>query len=102
MKANQSAYRWVPGKFVIVDNTVAYHSREPFFGKRKCFASIGKGIKPVTDKTTHLVLKTSDKLPSVGLGLWKMPKDVCADAVVNAVEAGYRMFDSAADYGNEQ
>jgi hypothetical protein len=102
MKDNRSCYRWVPGKFVIVDNTVAYHSREPFFGKRKCFASIGKGIKPVTDKTTHLVLKSSDKMPSVGLGLWKMPKDVCADVVVNAVEAGYRLLDSAADYGNEQ
>ena len=27
--------------------------------------------------------------------------DSCADAVYNAVEAGYRMFDSACDYGNE-
>ena len=31
-----------------------------------------------------------------------MPKDVCADAIVNAVDAGYRLFDSACDYGNEQ
>lgn len=41
-------------------------------------------------------------MPQVGLGLWKMPKDVCADAVVNAVETGYRLFDSACDYGNEK
>ena len=27
MNENKCAYRWTPGKFVIVDNTVAYHSR---------------------------------------------------------------------------
>jgi len=102
MKENACCYRWTPGKFVIVDNTVAYHSRQPFAGRRKCFASIGKGTKPVADTTTHLVLHSGDKMPSVGLGLWKIPKEVCADSVVNAVEAGYRLFDSAADYGNEQ
>ena len=71
MKENACCYRWTPGKFVIVDNTVAYHSRQPFKGRRKAYASIGKGIKPMTDKTTHLVLHTGDKMPSVGLGLWK-------------------------------
>jgi len=50
---------------------------------------------------SHLVLGTGDKMPLIGLGLWKMPKDSCADSVVNAVQAGYRLFDSAADYGNE-
>jgi D-xylose reductase len=56
----------------------------------------------VTDTQTHLVLKSGDKLPMAGLGLWKMPKETCAEAVVNAVEAGYRLFDSACDYGNEK
>jgi hypothetical protein len=27
MNKNKVAYKWIPGKFVIVDNTVAYHSR---------------------------------------------------------------------------
>ena len=63
MTAEKCAYRWTPGKFVIVDNTVAYHSRQPFGGRRKVFAAIGKGDKPVTDKTTHLVLNSGDKLP---------------------------------------
>jgi len=27
MKENACAYRWTSGKFVIVDNTVTYHSR---------------------------------------------------------------------------
>lgn len=51
--------------------------------------------------TAHQVLRTGNKLPLVGLGLWKMPKDVCADVVYNAIEAGYRLLDGACDYGNE-
>ena len=38
---------------------------------------------------------------SIGLGLWKIPKDQCADTVYRAIEAGYRHLDSACDYGNE-
>jgi len=37
----------------------------------------------------------------VGLGLWKLPKDECADIVYNAIKIGYRHLDSACDYGNE-
>jgi D-xylose reductase len=38
----------------------------------------------------------------LGCGLWKMPKDVCAEIVYKHIEAGYRLFDSACDYGNEE
>lgn len=41
-------------------------------------------------------------LPAAGFGLWKVPTDQCADLVYQAIEAGYRHFDSASDYGNEQ
>ena len=37
----------------------------------------------------------------VGLGLWKVPRETTADAVVDAIKAGYRHFDCACDYGNE-
>jgi D-xylose reductase len=40
-------------------------------------------------------------MPQVGFGLWKVPNDVCAEVVYNAIKAGYRLFDGAADYGNE-
>lgn len=49
-------------------------------------------------------------MPSVGLGLWKIPKEKvilfvlkfqCAETVVEAAKSGYRCFDSACDYGNE-
>ena len=41
MNENMCAYRWTPGKFVIVDNSVTYHSRQPFNGTRRVFAAIG-------------------------------------------------------------
>ena len=41
-------------------------------------------------------------MPQAGFGLWKLAKDVTADVVFNAVEAGYRLFDGACDYGNEK
>ena len=42
-----------------------------------------------------------DTMPPVGFGLWKIPREDTAASVVEAVRAGYRHFDSAADYGNE-
>ena len=41
-------------------------------------------------------------MPQAGLGLWKIPKDVAAQAVYDAIKLGYRLLDSACDYGNEQ
>jgi D-xylose reductase len=44
---------------------------------------------------------SSINIPKVGFGLWKISPDICADAVYNAIKAGYRHLDSACDYGNE-
>jgi D-xylose reductase len=44
---------------------------------------------------------SKSKMPKIGFGLWKIPQDICADAVYNAIKAGYRHLDSACDYGNE-
>ena len=41
------------------------------------------------------------RMPSVGLGLWKIANDATADMVLAAIEAGYRHLDAACDYGNE-
>ena len=41
------------------------------------------------------------KMPSLGLGLWKLDQPETADIIVNGVKSGYRHLDSAADYGNE-
>ena len=50
---------------------------------------------------TTVKLASGDMMPTVGLGLWKMPGDKCADAVYSSIKAGYRLLDSACDYGNE-
>lgn len=44
---------------------------------------------------------SQSKMPKVGFGLWKISQDICADAVYEAIKAGYRHLDSACDYGNE-
>lgn len=43
----------------------------------------------------------SQRMPAVGLGTWKTPRDATAETVRTAIEVGYRHLDSAADYGNE-
>ncbi len=40
-------------------------------------------------------------MPLVGLGLWKIDPDTVAQTVYDAIKAGYRHLDSAADYANE-
>jgi D-xylose reductase len=45
---------------------------------------------------------TGKQMPAVGFGLWKVTKATCADTVYKAIQAGYRLFDGASDYGNEK
>lgn len=42
------------------------------------------------------------RLPSVGLGLWKIAQSDAPNMVYQAIEMGYRHLDSACDYGNEE
>jgi D-xylose reductase len=46
-------------------------------------------------------LANGDRMPAVGLGLWKIERAKAAGAVEEAARCGYRHFDSAYDYGNE-
>jgi D-xylose reductase len=48
-----------------------------------------------------LTLNNGIKMPLVGHGTWKIPNDKIADHIYEAIKAGYRLFDGAADYGNE-
>ena len=52
--------------------------------------------------TTHIGLRTGETLPALGLGMWKVPNEACAQLVQAAVLEGYRHFDCACDYGNER
>ncbi|KAI0478584.1 Aldo/keto reductase [Xylariaceae sp. FL0804] len=39
-------------------------------------------------------------MPLVGFGIWKVPRETCADQVYNAIKLGYRLIDGAWDYTN--
>ncbi|QLC22009.1 aldo/keto reductase [Parasphingopyxis sp. CP4] len=40
-------------------------------------------------------------MPQIGFGLWKVAPEDCEATILEAVKAGYRHFDCAADYANE-
>ncbi|HIW61456.1 MAG TPA: aldo/keto reductase [Candidatus Stackebrandtia excrementipullorum] len=46
-------------------------------------------------------LNDGNHMPSIGLGTYPMDDEAAFDAVLSAVDAGYRLFDTAARYGNE-
>lgn len=51
--------------------------------------------------TTTISLADGGQIPSVGLGMWKIPKPKCPTVVREAIGMGYRHLDCACDYGNE-
>ena len=48
-----------------------------------------------------LTLRSGAKMPVVGLGTWKIPREACKETVLEAIRTGYRHLDCACDYGNE-
>jgi diketogulonate reductase-like aldo/keto reductase len=46
-------------------------------------------------------LNNGIEMPIIGLGTWALGGDLAQDAVIWAVEAGYRLIDTASLYGNE-
>jgi diketogulonate reductase-like aldo/keto reductase len=49
-----------------------------------------------------LQLLDGQRLPAIGFGTWPLRGKECVAAVVSALEAGYRLLDTAVNYGNEQ
>ncbi len=55
-------------------------------------------------KVPQITLNTGDSIPCIGMGTFgsdRFTPEVVSSAVAGAVRAGYRMFDCAACYGNE-
>ena len=55
-------------------------------------------------KVPQITLNTGDKVPCIGMGTFgsdRFTPDQVSNAVAGAIRAGYRMFDCAACYGNE-
>jgi len=49
----------------------------------------------------HFVMANGVPIPTIGLGVWKVPDDMAPTTVVTAIEAGYRHIDTARVYRNE-
>lgn len=50
----------------------------------------------------YKTLSNGVKMPKVGFGVFQIPQDQTKDAVLKAIDAGYRLFDTAQSYGNEK
>lgn len=48
-----------------------------------------------------LTLRSGDRIPQIGLGMWKVDGARVSSLVEEAVRTGYRHLDCACDYGNE-
>jgi 2,5-diketo-D-gluconate reductase A len=49
-----------------------------------------------------ITLNNKTTIPQLGFGVFKVPPEQTTDAVLRALEAGYRHIDTAAMYGNER
>lgn len=53
------------------------------------------------DATPTLTLSTGTEMPMIGLGTWELDPATAADDVRHALELGYRLIDTAVDYGTQ-
>jgi len=56
---------------------------------------------PTPDSPT-VTLAGGAEMPRIGLGTWPMDDNEAQRAVIEAIEAGYRLFDTAENYRNEE
>ena len=49
----------------------------------------------------HVVLSNGVKVPKLGFGVFQIPREETVQAVMDAVQVGYRHFDTAQSYMNE-
>ncbi len=66
------------------------------------FTRAPDGVEP--EKVPHKIVYTGAKIPAIGLGTFgsdRISGEQIAEAVLGAASVGYRHFDCAAVYGNE-
>mmetsp|Transcript_36827 Transcript_36827/g.95372 ORF Transcript_36827/g.95372 Transcript_36827/m.95372 type:complete len:675 (-) Transcript_36827:23-2047(-) len=106
MKENRVCFKWRKGDILLVDNTVTMHARETFSPPRRILAAIGRGVEEKASSLSEACwtvrLPNGRRMPMVGFGTWKLPKEETAQLVYDAIRVGYRHIDCACDYGNEK
>ncbi|MFR2767543.1 MAG: aldo/keto reductase [Thomasclavelia sp.] len=50
----------------------------------------------------YITLNNGIKMPMVGLGTWKLRGNSGKDSIIEALQIGYRLIDTAQMYGNEE
>lgn len=50
----------------------------------------------------YITLNNGIKMPMVGLGTWKLCGKSGKDSIIEALQIGYRLIDTAQMYGNEE
>ena len=59
--------------------------------------------KKISSLNDRYFLNNGAKMPTIGFGTWQTPDgDVAKKSVIDAINAGYRLIDTAAAYGNEE
>lgn len=106
MESNGYSYEWREGQFCIMDNTVTWHSRQPFSGQRRVMTKDCKKVNQSDPsdgfyQQTQLVLTGGQRIPSVGLGCWRLSKSSTQEIVYKGIKSGYRMVDGRSDCFNE-
>ncbi|WP_104118318.1 aldo/keto reductase [Arthrobacter sp. B1805] len=61
-----------------------------------------KPIDTTVSEVPRLKLLHGHAIPRMGLGTWPMVEDECETAVRFALQSGYRLIDTAFQYGNEE
>ena len=131
MDANKVSYQWKQGDIFAINNRyvegpiivsllslsllmsdmihgyrLVMHSRNSYTGPRRVYASMFGDIIETGEMkrdgvgqvmTDYSALEVSDPFT---FGMWRL--DNPEETVYNAIKAGYRRFDSACDYGNEE
>lgn len=58
--------------------------------------------RDAAEDSRTVTLNNGVKMPILGLGVYQMNAEECERSVVEAIQAGYRMVDTASAYRNEE